>query len=68
MLTNHNEYEYETPYRGPFVITQCFTNGMVNLQCDTTNIRYNIRRIKKYKMYTKVEYINSKNTSDYVRI
>ena len=31
MLTNHTEYKYETPYRGPFVITQCFTNGMVNL-------------------------------------
>ena len=32
MLTNHTAYKYETPYKGPFVITQCFTNGTVHLQ------------------------------------
>ena len=25
MLTKHTAYKYETPYKGPFVITQCFT-------------------------------------------
>ena len=39
MITNHTAYKYETPYTGPFLIMQCFTNGMVNLQCDLTNIR-----------------------------
>ena len=23
MLTNHNTYKNETPYKGPFVVTQC---------------------------------------------
>ena len=32
LLTNHATYKYETPYKGPFAITRCFTNGMVNLQ------------------------------------
>ena len=32
MLTKHTAYNYETPYKGPFVITRCFTNAMVNLQ------------------------------------
>ena len=32
MITNHTAYKYETPYKFPFVITQCFNNGAVNLQ------------------------------------
>ena len=32
MITNHTAYKYETPYKSPFVITQCFNNGAVNLQ------------------------------------
>ena len=39
MLTNHTTYKYETPYKGPFLITQYFTNGTVNLQCGPTKIR-----------------------------
>ena len=31
MLNKHTAYKYETPYKFPFVITQCFTNGTVNL-------------------------------------
>ena len=31
MLTNNAAYKYETPYKGPFVITQCCTNGTVTL-------------------------------------
>ena len=58
MLTNHTVYKYETPYKGPFVVTQCFTNGMVTLQYGVTQIQYNIHRIKPYKLDTKVEYFN----------
>ena len=50
------------------MITQCFTNGVVNLKCGVTDIRYNIRRIKPYKSDTKVEDISSKNMSDDVSI
>ena len=31
MLTKHTAYKYETPYKGPFVITQYFTKRTVNL-------------------------------------
>ena len=31
-ITNHTAYKYETPYKGPFVATQCFTNDTVMLQ------------------------------------
>ena len=68
MLTNHNVYKYETPYKGLFVITQRFTNGTVNLQYGATQIMYNIRRIKPYKSYTKVEDFISINMSDEVNI
>ena len=68
MLTNDAAYKYETPYKSPFMITHFFTNGMVNLQCDLTKIRYNIRQIKPYKSDTKVEYFNPKNMSDNVSI
>ena len=60
MFTKHTEYKYERPYMGPFLITQCFTNSTVNLQCGPTEIRYNTRRIKPYKYDTKVEDSNSK--------
>ena len=68
MITNHTEYKYETPYKGPFVITQCFTNGTLYLQYYSTKIRHNIRRIKPYKSYTKVEDFNSKNMSGDISI
>ena len=50
------------------MITRCFTNGTVDLQCGLTKIGYNIRQIKPYKYDTKVEDINSKNMSDDVSI
>ena len=68
MLANHTACKYETPYEGPFVITQCFTNGTVMLQYVATKIRYNIRRIKPYKSYTKVEDFNYISMDDTVRI
>ena len=48
MLTKQSEYKYETTHKGPFVTIQCFTNGTVTLQYSTTQIKYNIRRIKPY--------------------
>ena len=68
MLTNHTAYKYETPYKGPFVITQCYTNGTVNLKCGAIKIKYNMLRIKPYKSDTKVEDYNSKQLYDIVNI
>ena len=45
MLTNQTAYKYETPYNGPFVITQYFTIGTVKLQYGATQITYNIHCI-----------------------
>ena len=60
MLDNHAAYRYETPYKVPFVITQCWTNGMFKSQCGAIKISDNIRLIKPYTYYTNVEDINSK--------
>ena len=60
MLTKHTAYKYETPYTFTFLITQCFINVTVNLQCGSIQIRYNIRRNKPYKLNTKVEDSHSK--------
>ena len=68
MLTNHTAYKYETPYKDPFVLTQCFTNGTINLQRGAIQIRYYIHRIKPYKLDTKVEDFNSTNMDDAVNI
>ena len=46
------------------MITQCWTNVTVILQCDTTKSRHNIRRIKPYKSDTNVEDINIENIYD----
>ena len=53
---------------GPFVITQCFTNGTAMLKNGPTNIMYNIRRINPYKFDTKVEDYSSKHMSQDVNI
>ena len=45
ILNNSAAYKYETPYNGPFVIAQCWTNGMGIFQCDAIKIRHNIHRI-----------------------
>ena len=68
MLTNHTVYKYETPYKGSFVIAQCFTNGTVNLQYGETESSYNIRRINSCKYDTQVEDFNSKHMFDDVSI
>ena len=55
MLLYHTEYKYETPYKGYFLINQCFTNDTVMLQWGAIQITHNIHRIKPYKYDTKVE-------------
>ena len=60
MITYHTAYKYETPYKDHFMITQCFTNGTVNLQYGPKQIRHNISFIKPYKLDTKDEDYNLK--------
>ena len=42
-------YKYDTPYNGPFEVTQICTNDTVTLQMEATTNIYNIRQIKPYK-------------------
>ena len=46
---------------GPFVLTQFFTNSMVNVQCGAIQIKYNIRLIISYKYNTKVNESENKS-------
>ena len=57
MINNHAAYNYETTYRGPFVITQCWNNGTIKLQCHETRIRYSICRMKPHTSDKNIEYI-----------
>ena len=38
MLDNYDVLKYEAPYKGPFVITQCWKNGMVKVQFSATKM------------------------------
>ena len=60
MLNTHSTYIKETPYNGLFLITQCWTNGTVALQCSGINIWHDILHIKPHAFDTNVEDINSK--------
>ena len=68
MLDNHTAYKNELLFKGPFVKTQCWSNGTVTLQYFPTKIRCNIRRIKPYKSDTNVEDFNPKTLYDDVNI
>ena len=68
MIYNHATYTYETPYKVPFVITQCWANGTVTLQCGAIKIMYNIWRIKTHTSDTNVEDINLKILIDDVKL
>ena len=68
MINNHAEYKYETPYKGPFWLTLCFANSMVNIQYGLTKIRYNTLHVNPYKYDTNVEDIKPKNMGDDVNI
>ena len=52
--------KYKMLYKGPFLITWCFTDGKVNIQYCLTKIRYSIRWINPYKYDTKVQDNNPK--------
>ena len=54
-LNNNSAFKYETPYKGLFEITQCWTNDVVTLQCDAIKIMHNIRHIQLYTYDTNVE-------------
>ena len=58
MLNDHIAYKYETPYKGVFVITKCWINGRVKLQCGAIQVMYNTHHIKPYKYHTNVKDIN----------
>ena len=55
MLTKHTSYKYKTPYTGPFVITQCSTNGRVNLQCVPTKIGITYEKLSHTNMILKLK-------------
>ena len=58
ILNNHAAYKYETLSKGPFLITQCWTNGTIILQCGPTElviidvILSHIHLIQKLKILT----------------
>ena len=61
MLDNNAAFKYDTPYKGSFVITQCWINDTVTWNCGTIQIRYNISCIKSCKSDTNVEDNSSEN-------
>ena len=46
-IGNHVAYKYETPYKGPFLIIQCWANVAVTLQCGAKK-KYNIQHINPH--------------------
>ena len=68
MLNNSTAYKYETPYKGPFLITQCCTNAKVTLLCGVIISRHNIRCIKPHTSDTKVADITPENIYDNANI
>ena len=63
VLDKYSAYKYGTPYKGPFMIMQCWTNGIVTLKCGAIKIRYNILRIKPHTYDINIEDINLKNNN-----
>ena len=51
----------QNPYKGPFGITHCGTNGPVTLQYVLTKISNNSRWIKLYTSDTNIEDITTEN-------
>ena len=58
VLDKYAAYKYGTPYKGPFMIMQCWTNGIVTLK-----ISYNILRIKPHTSDINIENVNLKNNN-----
>ena len=59
MLNNNAAFNYYTPYKGTFEMTQCWNKSTVTLQCGAIKIGYNIHCIKPYTSDTNVEDIIS---------
>ena len=68
VLNNNAACKYKTPYKGPFFITQCWTNVLVVLQCGAIKIRCNICHMEPYTSVANVEDITPENMCDNVNI
>ena len=68
MLKNNNLFKYETPYKGPFEITQSCTNDADTFQCGVIKIRHNICHIKAYTYDTTLKILFMKMMYDNVNI
>ena len=66
MLTNTASYKHETPYRVPFVITQCLTNDTVKLQCGTTKLGMIYIELSHIHMIQTLKILTLKNMYDNV--
>ena len=60
VLDKYAAYKYGTPYKGPFMIMQCWTNGIVTLKCGAIKISYNILCIKPHTSHTNIKIITLK--------
>ena len=58
MVNKNAAIRYETSYKGPFVITQFWTNDKVTINCAAIKIRYNTHHIKPYTYDANVDNIN----------
>ena len=64
MLNNNAALKYETPYKDPFGINQCWANVTVLLQFGAVKVRYKIRHIKRY-IYI-IQMLNLLNVEKYL--
>ena len=49
LLERHDAREYESPYLGPFKITEVYTNGTVTIKKGAVYERVNIRRLVPFR-------------------
>ena len=68
MHDNHAGYKYETPYNVPFVITQCWTNGTVTLQCGAIKLGIIYVILNHIHMIQTLKILIQKLTIDYVTL
>ena len=50
MLRKHNDFKYETPFKGPYETFQIWTNRNVTIKMGAVTDRLNIQRVKPYKI------------------
>ena len=68
MLANNTAYKYETTYKVPFVITQCWTNGTVTLQCSEIKLGIIYAALIHINMIQTLKILAWKNMYDDVNI